>query len=293
MHVRTTLLLAPVLLLLASCAGKDKAIGGSGIIEADDVIVSAETSGRILELYFDDGSSVKSGDTLLHIDPSRLELALATAQSGKHVVEAQLAALRVDVARTDEGMHFASNEKDRVTRLYASGTATKKQLDAVTHEATQARLVNETARAGLVTNEAQIAKIDTDIALIERQLADCHPLAPISGVVTESYVDKGELASPGKGLLRISRLDSVWVKVYLNAGDFAKVKSGQTATVSTETGGTSYQGTIIWTSDDAEFTPKNVQTAEARANLVYAVKVSLANSDGTLKIGMPVYVTIP
>jgi len=292
MDARTALMIAPLLLLLASCAGKDKAIGGSGIIEADDAIVSAETAGRILELYFDDGSPVKAGDTLLRIDPSKLELALASVLSGKHVVEAQLAALKVDVARTDEGMRFASSEKDRITRLYASGTATKKQLDAATHEATQARLANETARAGLVTVETQIAKTDADIASIERQLADCHPLAPISGVVTESYVDKGELASPGKGLLRISRLDSVWVKVYLNAGEFANVKSGQAATVSTETGGTSYQGTIVWTSGDAEFTPKNVQTAEARANLVYAVKVSLANSDGTLKIGMPVYVTI-
>jgi HlyD family secretion protein len=292
MWARVGFVLLPSLLLLVSCAGKEQTIGGSGIIEADEAVVSAETAGRILDINVHDGASVQPGDTLLTIDPSKLQLALASAQSGRRVVEAQLAATRVDVARTDEGMKFAGNERDRVTRLYAAGTATRKQLDAVTHEATQARLANETARAGLITIGAQIARIDADIASINRQLSDCHPVAPIGGIVTESYVDRGELASAGKALLRISRLDSVWVKVYLNSGDFAKVKAGQSATVSTETGGAIFQGTIIWTSDGAEFTPKNVQTAEARANLVYAVKVSLANSDGSLKIGMPVYVTI-
>jgi HlyD family secretion protein len=292
MHTRLIIILTPLLLLLASCASKEQTVGGSGIIEADDAVVSSEAAGRILTLRVDEGSQVKSGDTLMQIDHSKLELALASAQSGRAVVEAQLAALRVEVARTDEGFRFAEKEKERITKLYSSGTATQVQLDAMTHEATQARLANETARAGLVTIGAQIAKIDAEIASILRQRADYYPIAPINGVVTESYVELGELAATSKALLRISRLDSVWVKVYLNSGDFAKVKSGQPATISTETGGETYQGTIIWTSADAEFTPKNVQTSEARANLVYAVKVALSNRNGTLKIGMPVFVTI-
>jgi HlyD family secretion protein len=280
-------------LLFLSCAGKDNAIGGSGIIEADDAVVSAETTGRIIAMRVDEGSPVTAGDTLLAIDRSKLDLALSSAQAGREVVEKQASASHVEIARTEEALNFARNEVKRITTLYASGTATKKQLDDVTHTAEQARLVNASARASLETILAQAAKLDADIASIVRQIADCSPVAPIGGIITESYVSAGELASPGKALIRISRLDSVWVKLYMNSGDFASVKTGMTATVNTESGGSSYQGMIVWTSHDAEFTPKNVQTAEARANLVYAVKVSLANTDGTLKIGMPVYVTIP
>ena len=84
----------------------------------------------------------------------------------------------------------------------------------------------------------------------------------------------------------------MWVKLYLTTGRFAAVKLGDPAAVSTESGGQSYNGTVVWTSDEAEFTPKNVQTEQARADLVYAVKVSILNLDRTLKVGMPVYVTL-
>jgi len=80
--------------------------------------------------------------------------------------------------------------------------------------------------------------------------------------------------------------------VYLSAGNFANITVGDKATVDTEAGGKTYQGHVVWTSEEAEFTPKNVQTEESRANLVYAVKVRVENTDGSLKIGMPVYVTI-
>jgi HlyD family secretion protein len=84
----------------------------------------------------------------------------------------------------------------------------------------------------------------------------------------------------------------VWVKVYLAAGDFAHIKLGDKAKVSTESGGGEFEGTVIWTSEEAEFTPKNVQTEQSRADLVYAAKVSIPNPEGTLKVGMPVFVTL-
>jgi HlyD family secretion protein len=82
------------------------------------------------------------------------------------------------------------------------------------------------------------------------------------------------------------------VKVYLPAPEFAKVKIGDKAVIDTESGDEKYDGWVIWTAESAEFTPKNVQTKKSRTNLVYAVKVRVPNDDGTLKIGMPVYVTL-
>ena len=96
----------------------------------------------------------------------------------------------------------------------------------------------------------------------------------------------------GKPIAKLSRLDSLWVRVYLPAADFASVKVGDSAVVDTEAGEKVYRGEVVWMSPEAEFTPKNIQTRKSRANLVYAVKIRIANSDRTLKAGMPVYVSI-
>ncbi|UCG60506.1 MAG: efflux RND transporter periplasmic adaptor subunit [Candidatus Zixiibacteriota bacterium] len=292
MNKITLLIISFAMLLVMGCAGSGDGIGGSGLMEADESIVSAETSGRVLSLLFKEGDEVSKDDTLLVIDPSRLELQLASAQAGKKVVQARLGSVRVELSRAQETEAFAGRERDRVARLLESGTATQKQMDQVEFEFTQAVLSAETAKAAVLTSEAELTRIEADIKRILRELDDCYPAAPIDGIVTERYVEVGELVSPGKAVAKISQLKSLWVKVYLPAGDFANVKIGQSATVDTEAGGKQYQGEVVWTSEEAEFTPKNVQTEKSRANLVYAVKVRVENTDGELKIGMPVFVTI-
>jgi HlyD family secretion protein len=240
----------------------------------------------------EEGNEVHAGDTLLVIDPSRLELQLASARAGKNVAQAQLTSARVQLEKATEAEKYARSERDRVARLLQSGTATQKQLDQLEFELTQAKLSRETALAAIGTTEAELARIQADINRIEREINDCYPLSPIDGIITEKFVEMGELLNPGKAVIKISRLNSLWVKVYLPAGDFANIKIGDSAVIDTEAGGSQYTGEVVWTSEEAEFTPKNVQTEKSRANLVYAVKVRVENSDGNLKIGMPVYVTL-
>ncbi len=281
-----------VALVLVGCGGNGGPAGGSGLIEANETVISAETSGRVIERRFDEGDQVVAGDTLAVIDPSRVELELASAYAGRDVLESQLAAAQLQVKQAVARQDFASTEFERVDRLLQSGTATKRQYDQAQLDFTQADLARRTAEAQVKTYKTQLVKTDADIASLQRQLRDCYPLAPSAGIVTEKYIDPGELAAPGKPLVKTARLDTVWVKVYLPAGKFANVRLGTGASVSTESGGREYRGTIIWTSPESEFTPKNVQTEQSRADLVYAVKVRLPNDDGSLKIGMPVFVTL-
>ena len=277
---------------LGGCGNGKIEPGGSGFIEANDVVVSAETSGRVLNRHFDEGTVVKAGDTLAIIDPSRLQLELASAEAGRRASLAGLETARLQVIRTQEAERFARTERDRVDRLLSSGSATQKQLDQLAYELTQAVNARKSADANVHVVETQIEKIDADINRIKRQLTDCFLLSPAAGTAVEKYIEPGELVAPGKAIAKIARLDTVWVKVYLPSTEFSLVKPTDRAKVSTEGGGTTYDGEVIWTSSEAEFTPKNVQTDKSRANLVYAVKVRVANSDGRLKIGMPVYVTL-
>ncbi|MBU8933688.1 MAG: efflux RND transporter periplasmic adaptor subunit [candidate division Zixibacteria bacterium] len=285
---------ALVLLLLfglVGCGSDDSGVGGSGFIETTEVLISSETTGRILSIAFDEGDHISNGDTLAIIDPTRIELELASARAGCTVALANLETARIGVDKAHQTEQYALSEEMRMAQLVKSSTATGQQYDRVAHEHSLAKVGLQAAEATVATLEAQLDKIDTDLDRLERQLEDCYPVAPISGVVTEKLIEAGELLTPGRSIATLAVLDSVWVKVYLPAGDFATVKIGDHATIDTEAGRT-YEGTIFWTSDEAEFTPKNVQTAKSRADLVYAAKVRIVNSDGSLKIGMPVYVTL-
>lgn len=290
-HVSIMMLLA-LATTIAGCGEEVTLPGGSGFLEANESVVSAEASGRVLSVSFSEGTQVSAGDTLLVIDTTNLQLQLNAATAGLGAMRQEVETARVRVKQARESQQYAKRERDRITRLYKSGTATERTFDEVEHRYQQAVLATEAARASLQTLQARIEKTKADIALIEKQLADCHPAAPFPGRVTEEFVEVGELLAPGRPIAKISRLDTLWVKVYMDAGDFASVRLGDAATVDTESGGKTYAGTVVWASDEAEFTPKNVQTKDARANLVYAVKVEVANSDNRLKIGMPVYVTV-
>jgi HlyD family secretion protein len=281
-----------ILVFAIGCGKSREGISGSGFIETDEILVSAETNGQVKQLFVDEGSRVTAGDTLAIIDPSRLELQLKTLQAGRKVAQANLQNARIQLQQATESEAFAQTEFERVSKLLSSGTATQKQFDQAQHEHTQAKLATQRARAAVHTIQAEIDKTDAEIARTQRELQDCWPLAPVSGDVTEDFIDAGELATTGAPLVKIARLDTIWVKIYLTAGDFAHVQLGDTATVDTEAGDMKYTGRVIWTADEAEFTPKNVQTEESRSGLVYAVKVQIANPDNYLKVGMPVFVTL-
>ncbi len=289
---KSMFLMVLVLVMIAGCGDSDLVSGGSGLVETDEVVVSAETSGKVTTLYIAEGDQVLAGDTLAVIDPSRTELELKSARAGRLVAVANLETARLGVRLAEQSRSYVGTEFDRITRLVASGTATQRQLDAAEFEHLQALLGTETARTKVAMIEAEITRIDAEIALLKRRLEDSYPTTFASGTVVEKYVDPGELLISGKSIAKVARLDTVWVKVYLAAPEFAEVVLGDKALVDTESGGKTYDGTVVWTSEEAEFTPKNVQTSQARADLVYAIKVRIPNIDGKLKIGMPVYVTL-
>ena len=280
-----------VLSLFIGCAGEPETIGGSGILEADEMIVSAETEGRVEHLNFNEGSSVKKGDTLAIIDTSRLQLKLKSVNALKNVTSARLKAAELQLLQSVESEGFLRNEKKRISTLVESGTGTTKQLDQISHEFSQASLSVAAARVNIETLKAELQRAVVDSATVERMIADCYPLSAMNGIVTEKYVEQGELLSPGKPIARISNLESLTVKVYLPRKDFAQIKIGDKATIDIEADTTNYAAEVVWTSEEAEFTPKNIQTKKSRANLVYAVKLRILNHNDILKIGMPVYIS--
>jgi HlyD family secretion protein len=153
------------------------------------------------------------------------------------------------------------------------------QLDGLKAGAT----AEEIAIAEAQVEQAQAA-LDALLVLRDKQTI----VAPVGGVVLEVTIHQGELAAPGGTLLTLGDLDQVTLTVYVPESRLGQVNIGQEVTVSVDSfPGRTFTGTVIAIADEAEFTPRNVQTQEERVNMVFAVEVHIPNPDHALKPGLP------
>jgi HlyD family secretion protein len=289
-----TCLTVSLMLTLVSCGDDGASPRGSGFIEATEVIVSAEVTGTLKHLYVREGEKVAAGAPLALIDTTTYALRLAEALAQERAAETGKAVAHLQVEKAVLDSSLAGREHTRISRLVDKGSANRQESDQVETRYRQAGLAAGMARSSLKAAEADLARIRANIDIIKKQVADCIPTAPLTGTVVTTYAEPGELAVAGKALVRIAGLDTVWVKIYLPPEDLTRLTLGDQALVDPEDGRSeSIKGRLSWISPEAEFTPKNVQTKEARADLVYAVKVTIPNPDEDLKIGMPVMVRMP
>jgi len=293
MRFVTFVCIAIVSFVPVSCGNRTLPPGGSGLIEATEIVVSSEISGQLKSLWFDEGDSIAIGDTIGQIDTVTTVLQLHQAEALKEMAEAKVKVSAINIEQAGYNLELAKKEYERVSALLKSGSISQQQYDQTETAYNQAVLSKKQADAAYASTLAELAKAESQMALLKKQLNDCFPKSPESGVIANKFVEVGELIGTGKPLVKIAKLDTVWVKVYLPPSDLTRISLGGHAQVDPEDGRNKpLDGRVSWISDVAEFTPKNVQTKEARADLVYAVKITVPNPGKILKIGMPVSVKI-
>jgi HlyD family secretion protein len=303
----------------------------SGQVDATEVQVAPEVGGRIVELTIDEGDRVKTGDLIARLDTRDVDLALDRARAERaqadaqlrllqagsrpediHQAEAQAAAARAEVAAAEADLAAAETDLQRFERLLQSNSGSQKQRDdaatrrdvardrltAVRARETAARAAVARLKAGSRREEidaarARVAAVDAQIATLEKSKADATVAAPIEGIVTEQLLEAGEMAAPGVPIAVITDLAHAWAEVFVDEPVIPRIKLGQSATVFTDAGGPGLPGKVSYVASKAEFTPRNVQTAEDRSKLVFRVRINVDNRQGILKQGMPVEAEIP
>jgi len=300
------------LLVLGGCASDNGPIRGSGTIEATTITVSARTTGTIVELAAEEGAPVRAGDVLARLDTTAMELEIAQAEHNVAVLQAQLALLlagareedlrqaRATVDQAQESLDLARRSLERTEQLHAGGSATSSELDRVRTEyevarsrlaAAQAaldRLVAYVRPEELRVAEAQLAGARSAVDRIQNRIADATLRSPIDGTVLTRVREPGEFVAPGSPLYTVADLSTVTLTVYIPETALPAVRLNQRARVTVDgVPDRTFSGRVSRIADEAEFTPKNVQTAEARSRLVYAVEIALENPEGLFKIGMP------
>lgn len=285
-------LLASLLLTATACNRNRSQYDATGNFEATEVIVSSEVNGRILAFPVSEGDVLTAGaeaglidSTQLHLQRLQIESNIRALRSSCPDVEQQLAPLEEQLAKQ-------RREKQRVENLLQADVTTEKQLDDISSAISVLEKQLDAQRTSLqnsVTSiDAQIAAAEAQLGQLEEQLAKCRITSPIDGTVLAKYAQAGELAIAGKPLMKVADVAHIYLRAYLLSSQLANVKLGQPVKVYADFGKGSvrtYEGTVTWISDQSEFTPKNIVTADDRANMVYAVKIAVPN-DGYLKIGM-------
>jgi HlyD family secretion protein len=303
----------------------------SGQVEATEVQVSSQVAGRVLELRVSEGDRVARGDLIARLDTADAELALARTRADRdqadaqlrllqagarpeeiRQAEAQVASAQADASAADADLVAAETDVQRFEQLLASNSGSRKQRDdavarrnvardrlQAARERTRAareallRLQAGARREEIDAARARVQAAAAQVATWEKAIADATITAPVEGIVTQKIADPGELVQPRAPLVVITDLDHAWANVYVDEPIVPRLKVGQSATIYTDAGGPGIAGTVSYISAQAEFTPRNVQTAEDRSKLVYRVKVAADNRAGVLKAGMPVEAEIP
>jgi len=299
------------LALLCGCGLHKERPDGSGAIECTQVSVAPQVAGLLLKLPPQEGDLLKKGELVAQLDARDYEIRRAEAQGAVQAAQARLDLMLAgsrdediqrakDQAAEAEAMSKAADaDLQRIRKVYESGSGTQKQMDDARAQADRtaaalsaAQQMFQRLKQGNREEEVRLARAELEqvqarLAAVEKAVSDCTVTAPMEGVVTTRVREEGEYAGVGTPLLTISRLDEVWLSVYVPEARIAGVKIGQSARVKVDGDPTMYEGRVTFISPEAEFTPRNVQTPDERAKLVYRVKVTLKNTEGVFKPGMP------
>lgn len=290
------LILFSILLWIAmiGCSKREsEELSGSGILEATEILISAKSAGTLIEMPVAEGIVVSAGQMIAQIDTEKIylqkkQLIAAWTELKLNLQNAQRG---VDLAR--ENLENIKKKYQRIKALLEENSATQQQYDDIFTAYQAAQVQYDNAMTSLKALRAKEDQLVAQLELIESQLRDTKITAPITGTIIEKYVEQGEIARVGGPIVSMADLQKMWIKVFFKEPALGRIKLNSPAEIRISAyPDRSFPGRVSWISPRAEFTPKTVQTKEARSDLVYAVKIEVLNPDGVLKIGMPADVVI-
>ncbi|MDD5129466.1 MAG: efflux RND transporter periplasmic adaptor subunit [Candidatus Omnitrophica bacterium] len=265
--IKFIILIAVIIILGVSCLvyflderDHNKRIKVSGNIEGDDVRISFRVDGQIVELLTDEGKQVKQGQIVARLNTDELTKERDNAAASLKAAEFDYELAKIDYQRSEN--------------LLKEGAVSVQQRDQ--------------DKTTFDASSAKVEQLRASLALAQTRLGFAELASPLDGFVLVKSGLAGEVVKSGAPVFTAIDLNNIWVTAYINEKDLGRVKLDQKAEVVTDTfPGKKYNGRVSFVSNQAEFTPKFIQTQEERVKLVYRIKVQVDNSSLELKPGMP------
>lgn len=291
-----------------------------GNVDIRQVSLAFDASERVQEMRVDEGDSVHAGEVLAVLDTRTTALQLAQAQAQVGVAEQALLSLRngnrpEEIDQADARVRAAQAEAGRsaaqLKRLEATAAATggsgvsQQDLDNARAQLTAAQAQLEAQRQSqklahigprkedIARAEAQLKAAEAQRDLLQHQLDLAQLKAPQDAIVRARLLEPGDMASPSRPAYTLALVQPKWIRAYVDEPDLGRIRSGMSAQVTLDSAPDApIGGTIGYISSVAEFTPKSVQTEELRTDLVYEIRVRVADPEDRLRLGMPATVRI-
>jgi HlyD family secretion protein len=305
-------------LLLRDKGDQGGHISASGTIEGTEADLGFQLGGRVATISPREGDRVAAGTVLARLEQSELDArraaAVAQAEGARALLsELERGARPGEVRQTQSSVSAAQQQMEeseaalvRARKLYEGGAVSREALDQATTANAVARAQYQQAREQLsIMNEgprveriqaqrAALRQAEAFIAQVQASVDNAVIRAPFSGVVTVRHREPGESTAPGAPVLTVMNTEDRWVRIYVREDQVGRVAIGQQARITSDSHpGKTFNGRVTFIANEAEFTPRNVQTDEERVKLVYAVKVTIVGDTGLeLKPGVPADVVL-
>jgi HlyD family secretion protein len=288
----------------------------SGNVDIREVNLSFRVGGRLQQVLVDEGATVKAGQILARLDDAPQRNALADAEAALAALKARQSLMHQgyrseDVAQARAALDArqavltdANAAWQRQQELAGSGAAAMKALDAARSAREQAQAQYQAAQQQyqalskgyrpqeVAEVDANVKRADAQLASVRLQLADTVLSAPSDGIILTRVLEPGSMLTAGASTLTLSLTHPVWVRAYVAEPQLGQVAPGRPLLVYRDGRSQPYAAVVGFVSPTAEFTPKNVETADLRTAQVYRLRVIISQPDAGLRQGMPVTVKL-
>ena len=273
--------------VLVSC--REERTDAYGNFEATEVTVAAEVGGRLLTFRVEEGDRVAKGAFVGAVETMPLVLERRATAARRSAGAARFREAGTTIAALEVQQTIADRELARTERLLRQAAATAQQGDRAEREARVVREQLAGARAARASLAQELSALEAQVALIDDRIARSRIVSPLDGTVLTRYVEPGEFVQQGQPLFKVASLDSLTFRAYVSGSQLTSLRLGQQVKVGVDRADSlaTLPGRVTWIASTAEFTPTPIQTRDERADQVYAVKVTVRNKNGVLRIGMP------
>ncbi|MCT7634349.1 HlyD family efflux transporter periplasmic adaptor subunit [Aliarcobacter butzleri] len=287
-----------------------------GNIDTRTVNVGFRFLGKIENITKDEGEIVKKDEILVKLDTASLEKSLEELNEKIFASKLELSKLQTGYrqeeileakAAMEEAIENLNKTKDTYNRqanLFKTKSTSEENFTISQLNYKQALATLDKAKAlyelrkngyrdeDIKIQESNLKSLEIQAEKIKIDLNDSVIKAPVDGVILTRFKEIGAITNAGESILEIAKTDEFWVRAYIDEKNLGNIKPGLKMSIQTDSRSENYEGVIGFISPVAEFTPKNIETQELRADLVYSFRVIVKNPDDKIRQGMPVTLKI-
>jgi HlyD family secretion protein len=258
-------------------------------VSTEQRLVKAEQAYTIAQTTHDDTNSANSPSDVQDSAQKDLDLAKSELDSAQNAYNQMLTS--DEATRVLEARANVAVAQDRLNNTQLA--LDKLQTGSQSLQMTAAQTTLDQAKNGVSQAQANLAQAQASLEMANTQFAKATVTSPASGTVLDLPMNAGEVAAAGATVVEVGDLDQVTLDVYIPENQYGQVKLGMKANIAVDSfPGKTFAGTVTFISDQAEFTPRTVQTVDSRSTTVYKVEITIPNPDHDLKPGMPADATI-